>query len=225
MKLNHLTIASAALALLIACTETAPENPPQSVQGPALPANLFIDEGVNSGAYELEKTHASLIWTVSHNGLSKYTARFTDFDVSLNIDPENPANSTLLASINPLSVETSHPSGGDWDATLGSDEKWFNATTFPEIMYTSTSIDLTGERTGTIMGDLTLLGITKAVPMDVTYNNVRNFSWYGERDVIGFSATANLKRSNFGMVALLPSIGDEVTISIEAEFVGAEQTE
>ncbi|MEO9969460.1 MAG: YceI family protein [Hyphomonadaceae bacterium] len=225
MKLNHLMIAGAAFAVLVACTETAPDSAPQAAELPSVPANLLIDEGVNSGGYELEETHASLIWTVSHNGLSKYTARFTDFDASLTIDPENPANSTVLASINPLSVETSHPSGDDWDTTLGNDEKWFNATAFPKITYTSTSIELTGERTGTIMGELTLLGITKSVPMDVTYNNVRNFSWYGERDVIGFSATANLKRSDFGMMALLPGIGDEVSISIEAEFVGAEQTE
>ena len=60
------------------------------------------------------------------------------------------------------------------------------------------------------------------MPLSVSFNGVRNFAWYGERDVIGFSATATLKRSDFGMTALLPAIGDEVTIIIEAEFVEVE---
>ena len=219
----------AAATMLAACSgaeqsvdQDAPTQPQTAVTQPDTPQSILETEGVNSGTYNLEKTHASLIWKVSHNGLSNYTARFTDFDAQIMLDAGAPAAASLTARINPLSVRTDHPSGPDWDQTLRSDEKWFNAENFSEITYRSTGIDMTGDKTGIVNGELTLLGITQQVPLSVSFNGVRNFAWYGERDVIGFSATATLKRSDFGITALLPAIGDEVTIIIEAEFLGAE---
>jgi len=202
----------------------ASDTPEPSLGGdaPASAPTLLVDEGVDAGVYNLEKTHASLIWTVSHNGLSKYTARFTDFDATVDLVPDDPAASTVTAVINPMSVRTDHPSGEDWDTMLGQDEKWFNGATFPEIGFSSSGIALTGDRTATVTGDLTLLGVTRSVPLEVTYNGMRNFARYGDLDVIGFSATANLKRSDFGMTALLPDIGDEVGITIEIELIQAE---
>ena len=218
-----------AAAMLAACSgaeqsvdQETPTQPQTTVTEAVTPQSILEREGVNSGTYNLEKTHASLIWKVSHNGLSNYTARFTDFDAQIMLDAGAPAAASLTARINPLSVRTDHPSGPDWDQTLRSDEKWFNAENFSEITYRSTGIDMTGDKTGIVNGELTLLGITQQVPLSVSFNGVRNFAWYGERDVIGFSATATLKRSDFGITALLPAIGDEVTIIIEAEFLGAE---
>lgn len=219
----------AAATMLAACSgaeqsvdQDAPTQPQTTTTQPDTPQSILVTEGVNSGTYNLEKTHASLIWKVSHNGLSNYTARFTDFDAQIMLDAGAPAAASLTARINPLSVRTDHPSGPDWDQTLRSDEKWFNAENFSEITYRSTSIDMTGDKTGIVNGELSLLGITQQVPLAVSFNGVRNFAWYGERDVIGFSATATLKRSDFGITALLPAIGDEVKIIIEAEFVEAE---
>ena len=218
-------LAGLSTVALSACgvASDTPESPSVApAPAPAATSMLLIDDGVDAGVYNLEKTHASLIWTVSHNGLSKYTARFTDFDTVINLVPDDPAASTVTAAINPLSVRTDHPSGEDWDTTLGQDDKWFNGVTFPEIEFSSTGIDLTGDRTATLTGDLTLLGITKSVPLDVTYNGMRNFAYYGDLDAIGFSATTTLKRSDFGMTHLLPDIGDEVEIAIEIELLQAE---
>lgn len=228
--------AAFACALLAACGGTDqpstsapnPEASSQSTLEETTPAQTSTQADPNllaevaSAAYKIETGHASLIWKVSHNGLSNYTARFTDFSADLTFDAASPANSTLTATINPLSVRTDHPAGPDWDTTLGTDEKFFNATAFPQITYTSTGVTRTGPDTGIITGELSLLGITKQVPLDVTFNGARNFAWFGTRDVIGFSATAKLKRSDFGMSALLPSIGDEISITIETEFLQTE---
>ena len=173
----------------------------------------------STGTYELEKSHASLTWKVKHNGLSNYTARFTDFDATIEFNPENPVASSVSASINPLSVKTDHPNGDNWDNTLGTDKRWFNGDSFPAITFESTSVEKTGEFTGIISGNLTLLGVTKEVQLDATYNGTGNAPWFGTRDIIGFSARGTLKRSDFGMDALLPNIGDEVEVIIEAEFV------
>lgn len=173
----------------------------------------------SGGNYELEKTHAFLTWRVKHNGLSNYTARFTDFDASIDFDPENPVASSVTATINPLSVETDHPTNDGWNNTLATDGKWFDGNNFPQIVFQSTGVEQTGEFTGIITGDLTMLGVTKEVQLDATYNGTGNAPWFGTRDIIGFSATGTLKRSEFGMDTLLPNIGDEVEIIIEAEFV------
>ena len=173
----------------------------------------------SGGNYELEKTHAFLTWRVKHNGLSNYTARFTDFDASIDFNPDNPVQSSVTATINPLSIETDHPTNDNWNNTLATDGKWFNGDEFPQIVFQSTSIEQTGEFTGIITGDLTLLGVTQEVKLNATYNGTGNAPWFGTRDLIGFSATGTLKRSDFGMTALLPNIGDEVEIIIEAEFL------
>lgn len=173
----------------------------------------------SGGNYELEKTHAFLTWRVKHNGLSNYTARFTDFDASIDFDPENPVNSSVTATINPLSVETDHPTNDSWNDKLATDKKWFNGEEFPQIVFQSTGVEQTGEFTGIITGNLTLLGVTKEVQLTATYNGTGNAPWFGTRDIIGFSARGSITRSDFGMTALVPNIGDEVEIIIEAEFV------
>lgn len=173
----------------------------------------------SGGNYELEKSHAFLTWRVKHNGLSNYTARFTDFDASIDFNPDNPVQSSVVATINPLSVETDHPTDDSWNTKLATDGKWLDGENFPQIVFKSTSVEQTGEFTGIITGDLTLLGVTKEVKLNATYNGTGNAPWYGTRDLIGFSATGTLKRSDFGMTTLLPNIGDEVEIIIEAEFL------
>ena len=66
-------------------------------------------EGVASGLYNLEKTHAFLTWTVKHNGISGYTVNFTDFEADLVFDAESPASSQLSVSINPTAMYTYYP--------------------------------------------------------------------------------------------------------------------
>lgn len=180
-------------------------------------------EEAAAGTYELEKTHASLLWKVSHNGLSGYTVAFTDFDATIEFNPENPVESTVTASINPAALQTNYPDAEkreDWHKKLAGPQI-FNADEFPKITFTSTGIEQTGEFTGLVTGDLTFLGVTKPVTLDVEYNGTGNAPWFGPRDLIGFSATGTITRSEFGLEAYLPNIGDEVEIMIEAEFLEA----
>lgn len=176
-------------------------------------------EAANSGNYELEKSHAFLHWRISHNGLSKYTATFSEFDAAIDFNPDQPELSSVEASINPMSVVTNHPTNPNWDGEIGGDKRFLNGKEFPVITFKSTRIERTGEFTGIIYGDLTLVGVTKEVALNTTYNGTGNAPWFGTRDLIGFSATGTFKRSDFGILALLPAIGDEIEIIIEAEFL------
>lgn len=181
--------------------------------------------GADTDTYALEKNHAFLTWTVRHKGLSGYTVNFTDFDATLNFDAKNPTASTLSVTINPMALQTNYPDPVkkvEWETELSTDAKFLNAGDFPEITFQSTSAALTDEFEGTVTGDLTFLGVTKPVTLNVSYNGVTNVPWFGQRDVIGFDATATLDRTEWGMTALNGIVSNEVVIEFSGEFLQAE---
>ena len=183
-------------------------------------------EGVASGLYELEKTHAFLTWTVKHNGISGYTVNFTDFDADLVFDAETPTNSQLSVSINPGALNTNYPDAAkkvDWETELSTDPRFLNGSEFPTISFNSTSVEQTGEFSGTVTGDLTFLGVTKPVTLDVSYGGVANPPWFGQRDVIGFTASTTVSRSEFGNTSMAGIISDEVVVEFSGEFLQAEE--
>lgn len=172
-----------------------------------------------AGEYVLDKTHASLIWQVSHAGLTNYAARFTDFDATLTFDPKDPTKSKLNATVNPLSIQTDYVVGErDFNKELSTDEKWFNAVKFPTIRFESTKIEKTGEHTGKIHGNLTLLGVTKPLVLDAVFNGAYAEQPFSKKPTLGFSATGKLTRSDWGLDTYAPMIGDSVTLRIEAEL-------
>ena len=167
------------------------------------------------GAYVLDPTHTSVNWSLSHSGLSFYTARFDEISGALDFDPNAPTSSRLDVRINPKSVSTGDT---EWDETLATDGKYFDGDSYPEIRFTSTSAVTTAATTGKITGNLTLRGITKPVVLDVTYNGAGK-SFGNPGATLGFSAVGKINRSDWGMDYLTSfGIGDEVTLRIEAEF-------
>jgi polyisoprenoid-binding protein YceI len=209
--MRNLAIAASLLALTVPATMTAAAEP-----------NL---DGVSSGLYELEKTHAFLTWTVRHNGISGYTVNFTDFDAALNFDADAPENSRIQVSINPMALQTNYPNAekkAGWETELSTDDKFLNGDEFPAITFVSNSAALTGEFEGTVSGDLTFLGVTQPVTLDVSYGGVANPPWFGQRDVIGFTASTTINRSEFGMTSMKNNISDEVVIEFSGEFLEAE---
>ncbi|MEP3654563.1 MAG: YceI family protein [Litorimonas sp.] len=167
------------------------------------------------GAYVLDPAHTSVNWSLSHSGLSFYTARFDDISGALDFNPTEPANSQLDIRIDPLSVSTGDT---EWDDTLATSGKYFDGETYPEIRFVSTTSVKSTDNTGTVTGDLTLRDVTKPVTLDVTYNGAgKSFGHPGA--TLGFSAVGTIKRSDWGMSHLTSfGIGDEVTLRIEAEF-------
>lgn len=173
-----------------------------------------------AGVYSVDKTHASLLWKVSHAGLSNYTARFKSFDADITFDPADLTKSKVTAKIDPASLETDYvpTAEKDFNKNLITQEQWFNAGKFPQITFTSTKIEVTGDNTGKIHGDLTLLGVTKPVVLDAVFNGAYTVQPFSKKPTLGFSATGSLTRSDFGLDTYVPAIGDKVDIVIEAEF-------
>ena len=174
-------------------------------------------QSLPAGQWQLEKPHGSVLFRVKHLGLSWYTARFTDFDATLDFDPKNPAASHVKAIINPLSVHAEHPTDKDWDRRIGED--LLEGKQFPQIVFDSTKVETTGEFTGKVTGNLTMAGVTEPVTLDVTYNGgMDSAALYAGRPAVGFSARGTLDRSEFGLTRYASIIGSEVEVVIEIEF-------
>ena len=171
---------------------------------------------IRSGQYSLDRDHATLIWKVDHLGFSTYIGRFNDFDASLDFDPENIGNSSLEVIVNTASLDVNLPAFED---ELRAD--WFNVEQFPQAVYRTTSLAETiDENTFVFNGELTFMGVTAPVALEVDFHR-------GARDisrrlqyVIGFSASASVQRSAFGLDNLVNiGIGDEVELEIHVEFI------
>jgi len=173
-----------------------------------------------AGTYNSDLAHTSLIWKVSHAGLSDYTARFTDVQVKLDFDPAHFENSKLEATINPASIQTAFPylKMMDFDKELSEGEQWLNNKKFPEIKFVSTKIEKTTDNTAIITGNLTFLGISKPASLNVTFNGAMADQPFSHLPTLGFSANGIIKRSEWGLKTYIPVIGDDVEILIETEL-------
>lgn len=222
MKIQHL-LAISAFALLAACGQAAAPAADAVDAAATAPVELKVPAGV----YALDPTHASLEWSITHMGLSHYTARFNTLDARLTLDPANLANSSVTATIDPKSVDA-HYAGdyrgthaqtgfGSWSEDIARNAAFLNADVHKDIRFNSTKVEPTGPRTAKVTGDLTFLGQTKPVTLNVTFVGDLARHPMAGRPAIGFAAEGTFKRSDFGMST--GPLGDEATIRFNGEFI------
>lgn len=188
-------------------------------------AQTPIAEGMPSGDYELDLSHASVVWKLSHAGFSTYVARFADFDVDLNLDTKEFTRSSVGVDIKVASVQTAFPSGDTFDKKIA--DKLLNAGENPSILFKSTTVSALNGQDFTIQGDLTMNGQTHPVILNATLNKSVLSHQFKKVPAIGFSAVTTIDRTVWGVDDYAPIIGTDVTIEIEAEFTqkGAEEGE
>jgi len=181
----------------------------------ALAAGGFVSNAyAESASYSFDKAHTQILFFVDHLGFSKSQGEFHDYDGVIKFDEADPANSMVDVTIQTASVDMDHEK---WDAHLKNAD-FFNVEKFPTMTFKSTGIEVAGENTAKIMGDFTLLGVTKPVTLDVTHNKSGKHPFSGKY-ISGFSASTTIKRSEFGMNYGLPGVGDDVTVMLEVEAV------
>ncbi|WP_312686159.1 YceI family protein [Brevundimonas nasdae] len=222
MKFGHIAALSA-LALLAACNR--PGEAPAAA--PAATAEAPVTLKAPAGDYALDPTHATLQWSVLHNTISHYTARFDKLEATLTLDPANLANSKITAKIDPASVSASYPADykashaatgfASWSDDIANNVKFLNAKAFPSITFVSTSVKQTGARTADVTGDLTFLGQTHPITLKTTFNGEIERHPFAQVPAVGFAAEGSFKRSDFGMA--VGPVGDEVTIRFDGEFI------
>lgn len=163
-------------------------------------------------AYKLDPAHMSVAFIVNHLGFSNVIGRFNTAAGEVSFDKDAVQNSALKVTIDTASVDTAHAKR---DEHLRSPD-FFNAKEFPQITFKSTKVEKTGDKTGKLYGDLTMLGTTKPVVLDVTFNK-EGVSPASKLETVGFSARGTVKRTDFGMKYGAPYISEDIQLLIEAE--------
>lgn len=161
--------------------------------------------------YTLDPAHTQVAFSIDRFGMNRVLGRFDDVSGELVLDEANPAASSVRATIQVASVD----SGSDTRDEHLREPRWLNAPQFATMEFRSTAVRMTGERTAEVTGDLTLLGQTHPVTLNVTLNHIgpaRN----NQRQAAGFSATGSLSRGAWGSTTGAGAIGDSVSIQIEA---------
>lgn len=165
--------------------------------------------------YQFDPAHTNIVFLVDHLGFARMVGQFQTFDGTLVLDPDNLEQGSVSVSIATESVDTDHQKRDDH---LRSPD-FFNAAEFPTMTFESTKVEMDGDKSARVHGDLTLLGVTKPVVLDSTFNGVgpHPSPQMAGVTVAGFSGRTTIKRSDFGMTGMVPNIGDEVEIWLEVE--------
>lgn len=166
-----------------------------------------------SGTYRIDPTHTQVRTTWSHLGLSRPGATFEDVAGTITIDAANPARSGVSVRIPINNVDTGVPDLDDHFRSAG----FFDAAKYPEATFVSRTVHFTGlGHAFTVEGDLTIKGVTKPVVLHAVLNGA-GMHPMAKAPAVGFSATAQVKRSDFGINAFVPMVSDEIDLVITAE--------
>ncbi len=162
--------------------------------------------------YKIDPVHSQIFFTVSHMGFSNSTGALVDFAGSFVFDEEDVSKSRVEVTMQSNSVNMNDAT---WNIHLKG-VNWFNVERYPTITFKSTEVIKTGDSSLEVTGDLTLLGTTRPVVLNVTLNRIGDLMG---NTVAGFSATTIIDRTGFYMDTFAPAIGSEVLIRLEIEGI------
>ncbi len=170
-------------------------------------------KSLRAGQYKLDPQHSFIIFRIGHLGLSSIVGRFNTLDASLDFDPTNPVGLKLSGLIAADSIDLNNP---DLEDTL-QEASWFNSAEFPQIIFESTNVSAASDSTLEIEGMLSMRGVTQPVTLQATFNGGAD-NILTRKYTIGFSAQAQISRSNFGMDTFTAFVGDVIEVELHGEF-------
>jgi polyisoprenoid-binding protein YceI len=165
--------------------------------------------------FVLDPAHTQTIFTIDHLGFSTITGSVRDLKGTLLLDTVKPGNSTVAVTMAGDSVDTGFAAR---DQALQG-PMFFNVAQFPMMTFKSTHVKMTGDKTADIQGDFTLLGITRSLTLKTIFNRMAQDTTGTNVYKAGFTATTTIKRSQFGMKAYVPYVGDDVHVTINFEGI------
>lgn len=170
--------------------------------------------------YTLDASHSQVIFSYNHLGFSTTFGMFSGFEGEIMFDETDPAASSVSVSMPTMSMFT----GWEQRETHFMSDDFFGATEEDMISFVSTSIEVTGDTTAKITGDLTMNEVTKSVVLDAVLNQSAPYPFGPNQGTptLGFDATTTLLRSDFEVGAFAPAVSDEVEVQISLEALKAE---
>lgn len=185
----------------------------QNVLATLLLAAALVSPAVAAESYTIDPRHTYPSFEINHFGFSTQRGYFEKSRGKVTLDQAAKTGSIEL-TVDTASLHLGFP---EWSKLITSSEGFFNAEKFPTMSFKSDKLIFEGDKLIAAEGDFTLLGVTK--PLRLTVANFRCAPLPMNKKVIcGAEVTATIKRSEFGMIKYLPSVGDEVKIlsSVEA---------
>ncbi len=172
----------------------------------------------HAATYSIDASHTTIGFSVKHMVVASVKGHFSEFSGTINYDAAAPETTTASATIKVSSIDTKN---ADRDAHLLNTD-FFDAAQFPEITFETTSVEGTAPAM-TLVGNLTMKGVTKEIRLPVELNGPITDPWGNER--IGISGVAEINRQDFGITwsntldngGLV--VGDVVKLLIEVEGI------
>lgn len=169
-------------------------------------------------AWQLDKQHAEVGFSVKHLMIATVKGKFKTFDATIDFDPAAPQRSKVEATIDVASIETHE---AQRDAHLRSAD-FFDVENHPKMTFKSTEVRKSGDDLE-VGGDLTIRGVTKPVVLKGTLEGPVKDPWGGQR--YGFELDGEVEREAFGLVwnAVLETggvaVGKKVKIHLAGELI------
>ena len=179
---------------------------------------LFIVSTACSSTYGLDASHTQIHFSVTHLMVFRVRGNFNDFDGQVDIDTTNKTLTSANVTISTASVDTRNTKR---DNHLKSAD-FFDVETYPEITFISKSVS-GSDMDITVVGDLTIKGITKEIILNGAYVGATVDPWGNQR--AGFAATGKVDRRDFGLTwnkALEAGgvvVGNMIELGLEVEAV------
>jgi polyisoprenoid-binding protein YceI len=173
-----------------------------ALAGMTLAANLWAQDSdktatqsssVEHYVIDTRGAHAFVQFRIPHLGYSWLYGRFNQFEGGFSFDPENPSNSSVEVTIQTASVDSNHERR---DNHLRG-EDFLQVERFPDAHFRSTAFTPKGDDQYTLVGELTLMGQTREVEIDVEHFGAGEDPWGGFRR--GFTGRTALTLADFGI--------------------------
>jgi len=185
-----------------------------------LGASIGAPAAAEMARFEIDPEHVTVAFLVEHIGYADTLGVFREVSGHFMFDPEAKTLGAVEVTVDPASVWTNndrrdeHVRAGDF----------LDVENHPAIVFTANGGEATGEDTGTVTGDLTILGETHPVTLEVTLNQIAPYPFGHKRETVGASIRGTVKRSLYGMDYAVANglVGDEVELLIEIEAIKAE---
>lgn len=166
-----------------------------------------------ASTYSFDNTHTYVLWRVSHFGYSELTGKmFASGTLQYNAEKPELSQANLIIDIKSMSTgipKLDHE-------LIGS--TYFDSEKFPTASFVTKSIKTTGKSTAKITGTLTIRGISKTIDLNIILQK-QGEHFFFKRHTLGLKGNTIIKRSDFGIRAYLPDVGDDVDLEIQAEAI------
>jgi polyisoprenoid-binding protein YceI len=208
-------ILGAWLACWLAAGVAGAEEPPDSgpTQQPAM-ANGHLGDcrschgKPDPNRFMVDSLRSRLVFQVDNYGFGPTIGEFHRIEGAFWFDPNNTAKVFAAATIHASAVDFGDPL---MNAVVR--ERFLKAEKFPDMTFVARSIQRTAANDGTIVGDFTMLGVTRQVTLKLSSDKIGRHPLTGD-NTAGFMATGTIKRSDFGQTLGLPAIGDDISFEI-----------